>query len=422
MLKVEYMKKVKFQIPENKNTLSLCLIIILIIIFILLFFYTVKYFKTNNKNKYKTDITYNNIGIENFDNKPAKLSYYRCENKILGEITKKIFDSNNILHSNDDWNIYVPCGYNEVEKELTEISIKGDPSQKYIFGVNGCDTIVSKNKIWESLVICYGRREASNLMPESYVLGDTEEIQVFMQDFNPKDNSIYILKKNVQRKEGLKLTRDYNEILDAWKDDYRVAQKYITNLFLINGRKVNLRIYLLIVLKDNKTYFYVSNIGKCIYTNKKYNDNDLDFESNITSYNLDMTVYSENPRNFDELRKYIDDNVYNRPHAGAHLFKKIDSLMTKVSKCLANNIYQSKNIKGAVTFQLFGCDVIFTDDLHPYLLEMNKGPDMSPRDEIDEEMKRTVQIDMFRTIGILDKESEEYEKRPNSFYIVFGNN
>jgi len=258
-------------------------------------------------------------------------------------------------------------------------------------------------------------------MPESYVLGDTEEIQVFMQDFNEKDNSIYILKKNVQRKEGLKLTRDYNEILEAAKDDYRVAQKYITNLFLINGRKVNLRIYLLIVLKDNKTHFYVSNIGKCIYTNKKYDDNDLDFESNITSYNLDMTVYKDNPRNFDELRKYIDDNVYNRPNAGAYLFKKIDSLMKKVSKCLANNIYQSKNIKGAITFQLFGCDVIFTDDLHPYLLEMNKGPDMSPRDEIDENMKSTVQIDMFRTIGILDKESEQSEKRPNSFYTVFGN-
>ncbi len=409
------MKKVKFQIPEdkNKNTLSLCLIIILIIIVIVLFLYIVKYFKVSNKT------------IENFsddiNNKNLKLSYYRCENKILGEITKKIFDSNNILHSNDDWNIYVPCGYNDVEKELSKISIKGDTSQKYIFGVNGCDTIVSKNKIWESLVVCYGRREASKLMPESYVLGNTEEIQIFMQDFNKNENNIYILKKNIQRKEGLKLTRDYNEILEAWKDDYRVAQKYITNLFLINQRKVNLRIYLLIVLKNNKINFYLSHIGKCIYTNKKYNDNDLDFESNITSYNLDMSVYKDNPRNFDELRKYIDSNVYNRPHAGAYLFKKIDSIMTKVSKCLANNIYQSNNIKGAITFQLFGCDVIFTDHLEPYLLEMNKGPDMTPRDEIDEEMKKTVQIDMFRTIGILDQDTEKNEKRNNSFYSVFGN-
>lgn len=416
------MKKVKFQLPENKiknkNTISMCIMIILIIIVILLFFYAVKYLKLNNKMSNQIS----NQTIENFsDNKSGNLSYYRCENKILGEITKKIFDSNNILHSNDDWNIYVPCGYNDVEKELTQISIKGDPSKKYIFGVNGCDTIVSKNKIWESLFICYGRKEASTLMPESYVLGNTEEVQMFMQDFNKNENNIYILKKNLQRKEGLKLTRDYDEILSAWKDDYMVVQKYITNLFLINQRKVNLRIYLLIVLRDHKIKFYLSDIGKCIYTNKIYNDNDLDFESNITSYNLDMTVYNNNPRTFEELRKYIDDNVYDRPNAGKYLFKKIDAIMTKVSKCLANNIYQSKNIKGAITFQLFGCDIIFTDDLRPYLLEMNKGPDMTPRDEIDKDMKETVQIDMFRTIGILDKDSEQLEKRKNSFYIIFEN-
>lgn len=368
----------------NINYIYLILIII-IILFIILFI-------IRKKN------------IESFENELSNLSYYRCESKMLGKVLQDIFDNNNIIKSNDNWNIYIPCGYNEVEDELKNILIKDEKTNKYIFGLNGCDTIVSKNKIWESLVLCFGRKKASTLMPESFILDDLNEIELFRKSFNPSLNEIYILKKNVQRKEGLKLTRDYFEIIDGYKEYYRVAQKYITDLYLINQRKVNLRIYLLIVIKDNFIYFYVSDKGKCIYTNKKYNDDDLDFESNITSYNLDMTVYEQNPRDFEELKIFIDENesenIMNFKN-GIYLFNKINLLMEEISICLSKNLYQSKNIKNTVAFQLFGADVIFDKELHPYLLELNKGPDMTPRDEIDENMKNIVQTDMFKIVGVL---------------------
>ena len=91
---------------------------------------------------------------------------------------------------------------------------------------------------------------------------------------------------------------------------------------------MNLRIYLLIVIKNNKIHFYVSDIGKCIYTNKKYNDKDLDFESNITSYHLDVSIYDTNPRYFDELIKYIDNN--STSGSGALLFNRINLLNKKI--------------------------------------------------------------------------------------------
>jgi hypothetical protein len=383
----------------KKNSNYIILIILLIIIS--LFIYIINIF---------------NLKKEFFDNGTIitqNYKYYRCNNKMLGTILKDIFDNNNITQSNDDWNIYIPCGYNNVEEELKQISIydKDKNKNKYIFGVNGCDTIVSKNKIWESLVQCYGRKEASKLMPESYVLENPNEMEIFRKNFNPSSNEIYILKKNVQRKEGLKLTKDYFEILDGKNDNYKVVQKYITDLYLINERKVNLRVYLLIVIKNNIKYFYLCKIGKCIYTNKKYNDNDLDFESNITSYNLDMTVYNENPRHFNELIKYINEN--NSNDDGYKLFNNIETFMKKISVCLSQNLYQSKNINGSITFQLFGIDIIFDKKLHPYLLEMNKGPDMTPRDDIDRLMKNTVQQDMLKTVGILNNDNN------NSFYLIF---
>ena len=393
----------------KKKSLNPILLLILLLFILFVFFYLVKKFNSSKET----------IVFEKFENNNNTFSYYRCKDKLLGKITKNIFDSNGILESNDNWNIYLPCGYNNIEEELKKILIKDDISNKFIFGVNGCDSIVSKNKIWESLFKCFGRDHASTLMPESYILGDLNEMEVFRKKFNPNSTEIYILKKNVQRKEGLKLTRDYFEIINAHKEQYRVVQKYLRDLYLVNQRKINLRIYLLILIKDNKINFYLCKKGKCIYTNKKYNDDDLDFESNITSYNLDMSVYKTNPRHFNELRSYIDENNIDKSRSrsknGEYLFNKIELLMREVSLCLYKNIYQSKNIEGSITFQLFGADVIFTKDLHPYLLEMNKGPDMSARDEIDEIMKNEVQTDMFKTVGILPNNGN------NSFYLLYNN-
>jgi hypothetical protein len=275
---------------------------------------------------------------ESFDNQNNNnFSYYRCKDKMLGKITQDIFNKNNIIESKDNWNLYIPCGYNNVETELKTILIKSEIKDKYIFGLNGCDSIVSKNKIWESLVKCYGREYSSKLMPESYILNDFNEMEIFRKRFNPSKNEIYIMKKNIQRKEGLKLTRDYFEIIDGYKENYRVVQKYITNLYLVNERKINLRIYLLIVIKENIIYFYLCKKGKCIYTNKKYNDNDLDFESNITSYNLDMTVYNENPRHFDELIEYININNGNGDD-GKKLFNNIEIFISSLFYILIKSV------------------------------------------------------------------------------------
>jgi len=390
---------------HNKNNHSIKLYFILILILIVFFIYIISVYFNFNKD------------MEHFVSSIEKLTYYRCDDKKLQGITNDIFKDFNLFKNNEDWDVYIPCGYNNVENELQTIQIKNkiDPSKKFIFGINGCDSIVSKNKIWQSLVKCYGRPDARKLMPESFVLNEPKDMNAFKNYYNKND--IYILKKNVQRKEGLKLTSDLNTILTAKDESYRVVQKYLTNLYLINKRKVNLRIYLLIMIKNNKIYFYMSTVGKCIYTNKEYNDNNFDFESNITSYHLDMNVYKKNPRTLDELYTFLNKDT-NNENSSTILSEGIYKLMKEVSYCLSTNIYQSANIKNTTCFQLFGADVIFDTNLHPYLLEFNKGPDMTPRDDIDRKMKTKVQIDMFSKIGMLQNNNSE----ENSFIPLFEGN
>lgn len=399
----------KYNIKINKK--NIYIILTFTIIFILVTLIYIYFYKKNS---------------EHFENKSNQVStYYKCNDKPISPILEEIFKTYGITHSENkkdtyksgqnQWELYIPCGYNYVENELPTIKINQtfDKSNKqlYIFGINGCDKMVSKNNIWATLKKYYGFDEASKIMPSSYVLEDKHDMKLFERDY--RKDKIYIMKKNVQRKEGIKLTKDYNEIINGPKDEYKVVQNYIRNLYLINGYKVNLRVYLLVAINNDIKNFYVSDLGKCIYTKKKYNDNDLDFESNITSYHLDMNVYKNNPRTFDELRTYINKKEED-PNAGALFFVRMNSILQKMCNALSNEFYQSDNIKShnAITFQLFGVDIIMDDQLNPFILEVNKGPDMSARDDEDKKMKTIVQTHMFQKVGVI---SDDYINSTNVF-------
>jgi len=376
----------------NRKIINIVFLIVILSSLTLLSYYSIKSRKidsiSNNKN----------------------LKYFRCEEKPLGTIINTIFINNRITKDNNNWDIYTPCGYNFVEKELILINIPNDNRVRYIFGINGCDNIVSKNNLWHILENNYGREGAKKIMPETYILDDMNQMRLFKSEFNP--NNIYILKKNLQRKEGLKLSNSIYEINTAYNDNYKVVQKYIRNLYLINGYKINLRIYLLITINNNKKSFYLSNLGKCIYTAKKYNDDDYDFETNITSYNLDMNIYKINPRTLNELSEYLDKQQNN----SNILFKNIRNILYKVALSSEENVYQSTNLnkKNCHSFQIFGVDIIFDKLLNAYLLEINKGPDMKERDPLDYAMKYKIQSDMLNIVGIL-KDTPQSE---NSFKLI----
>jgi len=366
---------------NKKKIIIIVVIVIIIIITIIVLLYNL------NRN-----------GIPKKEKKEIK--YYRCMEKELGVITKEIFEDNNINQNNKDWNLYIPCGYNDVERELQSIDINNNKDEKYIFGINGCDRIVSKNEIWKQLRDCYGRSKASTMMPETWILSDNMEMQDFKKKYN---GDTYILKKNIQRKEGLLLTDNLDIIENAKDEEYRVVQKYIKSLFLVGRRKVNLRIYYLIIIRNGTISFYISNLGKCIYTNKDYNSDNTDFESNITSFNLDIHIYKTHPLTFEDLKRYINQKY---PNGGNILFERIRILMVDVSNCIHKSLYQSKNLSGT-SFQLFGIDVIFDENLYPYILELNKGPDMQSKDQNDHIIKTKVQYDMYSKVGIISNNNND---------------
>ena len=52
--------------------------------------------------------------------------------------------------------------------------------------------------------------------------------------YSYQPDKLYILKKNVQRQEGIKITSDLNTLLNSFKDSYIIIQELLQNPFLVN--------------------------------------------------------------------------------------------------------------------------------------------------------------------------------------------
>jgi len=334
------------------------------------------------------------------------INYKRCsKNKITG-IIHDIFTNNGIQQNSfDNWELYYPCNYTNVESELRTIRMKN----KVIYAVDGCDIIASKNSIWQLLLDAYGRTESKILMPNTFILSNKAHLKEFLELYSPLN--LYICKKNIQNKNGLLLTNNLDLLLQCHHRGYKILQEYYTNVFLLHGHKLNLRMYMFVFCDtDGTKKAYIHRNGKCMYTNKVYNPSSMNFEEQITSVNVKKEMYDTFPLDFVDLQttllnehgiKFIDD-----------IFKPTCAKLTKIMYAALPALCSQAHLRTNVRFQLFGVDIILTDKLEPYVLEFNKGPAMTPINKKDYKLKRCVLEDMLRLANIIHP---QMITRPNGF-------
>jgi len=324
-----------------------------------------------------------------FKNKTVK--YFKCPEKPNADLLNGVLAKNKIILDDKEYNFFMPCGYNFVEDELDEMKV---PKSKYIFALRGCDNIVSKNNLWEILEKKFGRNGASKIMPESFIIEDPDEYEEAKR--RVRNGTVLICKKNLQRKLGLKLAFDEKDLKDALDDDFKVAQVFLTEARQIKDRKINLRVYYVAIKKGKRIDFYVNRNGKILYTKDK-TTGEIKFESHITSYQMDPDLYEKEnlPHNFKELRKYLGPQEYSR------IWVKLMAKL-KIFSGAIGHVFEDDKFKDKVCFQLFGMDVILDGD-EPYILEVNKGPDMIPKCNKDNELKQNIYEEVFNLAGLIHR-------------------
>ena len=368
-------------------------LIIICVVVIFLFIYSIIKDKKNKKvfqNKliykkratceYKTSESilefFNNYDIQNYDS---------------------IVDDPNI---NSRRTVYIPCTYDDPEKEINEMKKTND---NYYMIINKCDIFVGKNYLWNFLKMFYGD-QVTKFVPKSYITYDNESMEEFKKDYDK--NKLYIMKKNVQRQEGIRITKDYDILINGVKDDFIIIQELLQNPFILNGRKINLRVYILVVIKNDECSTYVYTNGFMYYTKQFFIKGSAELDRNVTTGYIDRKVYDENPLTHDDFRQYLGQDKSNI------IFHNIYELIKNVMSPFQKHLVEFQAFPGSTQFQIFGADVAVNDDLTSTLMEINKGPDLSYKDERDGEVKRNLIEDMFSIIGAIQKDI------PNRFYKV----
>jgi hypothetical protein len=323
--------------------------------------------------------------------------------------------------------LVVPCSYENSENEIKDLIRNGIEENMFgdsvrIFMLNNTDHMVSKLALWKYLKEKYGSKVASGFIPYSWDLTDSNEVEIFKKEYSPE--KLYITKNNHQRQEGLEIHDSLDTILKS-RDKYLLVQELLQDPYLISGRKINLRVYVL-VIKDNKSNIkiMVYKDGFMYYTPELFEKGDKKFEKNITTGYIDRKVYEENPLTHMDLRRYLDSNremtpieeyikkSYPKVKISEYVFSQIYELIAFVFQTYENIVGSKSN---GVSFQLYGVDVAINDKLKPMIMEINKGPDLGAKDGRDKELKKNLAKDILKSTGLITNDSS------NNFLTVLEN-
>lgn len=200
-----------------------------------------------------------------------------------------------------------------------------------------------------------------------------------------------------------------------------VAQAYVKRPYLINNRKFDLRIYVLVTSLD-PLRIYVYQDGLVRFATQEYSTKGS-AQGNRFAH---LTNYSVNKKSksFDKnqdasadgsgskwsltaLMRYFDEHGVD----SARVRQSIHDVCVKTilagesdMATLANSAFKGGNAlagTGTPCFELYGVDVILDSALRPWLLEVNVSPSLSSSSPMDKRIKTMLVTDAFHLIGFV---------------------
>ena len=360
------------------------------IVFLFLVLYLMKYRKEEDIDLCIPKIFQFNEHFSNFDqSEKFRFPVENIVNDFKIEKVKQFEKANLIMFS--DYTLY--------DQNFEKIPYRERCNYK-IFAINGIDLLANKKLLAERL-------KGHGLIPISYSLDSEESKQALLKDHF--DNKLYICKSNIQRQEGLLITSNTDFILnEAWNKNYVVAQELLQDPFLVNGRKINLRIYLLIVIKGSVCDWYIYNDGFLYFAPDHFVKGSEKKEVNITSGFIDRSIYRDNPLTLKDLYKQMGEK--NSTILQTNIEKALYTSMTLYRDDL---IRLNKNSPG-LKFSILGVDIAPDKNMNVLIMEKNKGVSIDKKDDRDGELKYNMIKDTFGVVGIIGGDKVD----PNNFILL----
>ncbi|KAM8877156.1 putative tubulin polyglutamylase TTLL9 [Synchiropus picturatus] len=256
------------------------------------------------------------------------------------------------------------------------------------------------------------------------------DYHLFVEHFKRYPGSIWIMKPAASSQgKGIFLFKDLKDIMnwkktrvtpkegkEELKPPVYVAQRYIEDPYLINGRKFDLRIYVLVTsFTPLKAWLYRDGFarlsGPRFFLNSIHDKfvhlTNVAIQKKAPGYDGDKF----GKWNLQQLRRYLTAK-HHRTDVEM-LFKMIDNIIISSLLSVQNIIINDKHC-----FELYGYDILLDQYLKPWLIEVNASPSMTPSSQDDHLLKYRLLED---TLNIIDMEGRlsGSEKRVGGFDLIW---
>lgn len=247
-------------------------------------------------------------------------------------------------------------------------SVSRLPAGSAVYTLPAIDAIAGKSALASSLARC----GADRWIPETHFGDDL---------LQPSDDGPWIWKTNIQRQVGVAITRG-RDLPPGPLDAYVVRQRLLQDPLVIAGRKINLRVYVLFWLEDGRLRCAPYHDGFVYYTPLPFEPGSTEIDRNVTTGYISRDVYRTNPLTLGDLRDAMGQRRFDE------MWGNILRMLEDVRACY-EPILAAQLGRHATTphFNVLGCDVAPCADLSVYLMEFNKTPDLSAKDDRDMALK-----------------------------------
>jgi hypothetical protein len=242
-----------------------------------------------------------------------------------------------------------------------------------------------------------------NFLPMTYLIpGSINEFKTAY-----KNSNMWIVKpKNSARGSGVRILKNLSDLPKEC-----IVSKYLDNPHLINNKKYDLRIYVLVTsYLPLKIYLYREGLVR--FASEEYNKQDKDnIYIHLTNYAVNKKNINYMKNNNDDLfgskwslsayRKYFQMNGLEKEYD--EIFERTRDIIVKTIITVAEeNIAVIKSISKFPSnlYEVYGFDIFIDNKYRPWLLEVNVSPSLNCDSELDLRIKTQLLTDVMNTIGI----------------------